>query len=61
MSSKFFKCKGCEDRHPGCHGSCVVYKRACAEWEKAKKYIHEDDDIIDYKNHTYHRLRKRYD
>lgn len=55
-----FTCKGCEDRYPGCHGSCKKYKREREAWEKTKAYLREDDDYVDYQNRTYNRLRRRY-
>lgn len=31
-----FSCKGCTERHPGCHATCETYKRERAEYEKQK-------------------------
>lgn len=32
-----FPCKNCKNRKAGCHGSCVEYKTAKADYEKAKE------------------------
>lgn len=57
--ARYFKCKDCEDRHPGCHSTCVVYKRAQEEWAKAKEYVRKDDDYIGYKHDSIDRYRSK--
>lgn len=32
------KCKGCTERHEGCHAGCQAYKDYLCEKEKAKAY-----------------------
>lgn len=37
MIIKDFPCKNCTRREVGCHGSCVEYKTAKANYEKEKE------------------------
>lgn len=55
----FFSCKDCENREIGCHVTCEKYQAECQEFDKAKAYIHKDDDYIDYMHSNMPRKRRR--
>ena len=42
-----FSCKGCEERKPGCHGSCEKYKREKAEYEERKAVFDKKRRVSD--------------
>ena len=34
-----FSCRGCENRYPGCHGSCETYKQERIAYDKQKEEL----------------------
>lgn len=38
------KCKGCKDRHVGCHATCVEYIAWCEEREKTRDRHHDENE-----------------
>ena len=41
MSSK---CKECQNREPGCHGKCEIYKQFRAEREAVNQWLREQSE-----------------
>lgn len=48
MNRVFRRCKGCTDRHVGCHSECKYYKEDIEEWQKMKEYINFDKEERKY-------------
>ena len=44
----FKSCKGCEERHPGCHGKCEKYQSERAEHERLKALYNSDREARIY-------------
>lgn len=57
------KCKGCEERHVGCHAKCEDYKNFCKEWAAYKKKIkdakNKDSEYRQHKNKKVMREMRR--
>lgn len=58
-----YPCKGCEDRHAGCHAECERYQSAKAENTKynqqERKTIDEQLDYVRYKIGSVERQRRK--
>lgn len=46
-----FTCKGCENRHPGCHSECEKYKAEKAAWDAQQAKIRKAKAVEDGLNH----------
>ena len=46
-------CRDCEERHPGCHGSCERYLQAREEYKEYKEVCHRNrnENLILYRHH----------
>ena len=57
------QCKGCEERHTGCHSSCPKYREFLQENEKEKAELyktHEYENMLyDYSLKKHLRRRKK--
>ena len=42
-----FTCKGCPDRHPGCHGKCEKYIAEKKAWDDRQAEIRKKKSIED--------------
>ena len=63
MIKAVFPCKDCEDRFPGCHGTCERYKQLKAEFDKLKAEAKKQRDVqAGLNQHFYdsmHKINKR--
>lgn len=50
MITTVWPCKGCTERHMGCHGSCEKYIAKNKEHQKKLAEAKKANDIIRYKN-----------
>lgn len=53
-------CKGCENRHSGCHGKCEAYAEFRVNHEAAKMQNAEDRKLGKYYIERKKRLEKKY-
>ena len=58
-----FSCKGCDNRHPGCHATCERYIAEKKAWDERQAQIRKKKEIEDgLNNHlitTMHKNKKR--
>lgn len=47
-------CKGCSDRHAGCHGTCTEYK----EWREAYSNFKDEEAKERYMHNSITRMQK---
>lgn len=52
-------CKGCADRHEGCHSACAHYQDYCREREAYRKARSYEASIGSYVQETAVRVRDR--
>ena len=54
----FKSCKGCEERHPGCHGKCEKYQSERAEHERLKALYNSDREARIYTSEAMAKSKK---
>lgn len=53
-------CKGCKDRHIGCHSTCMTYQNEKQAFENFRDRERERKKMdIDFRNDYYRRIRKK--
>ena len=59
-----FTCKGCAERHIGCHSTCAKYLAECEQNEREKaalaKATGNERDIKDYRIASRNRMREKW-
>lgn len=52
-------CRDCEDRYPGCHGTCEKYLEAKKEYDEFKRVVFENrNDNMRLYTHKINAMRK---
>jgi hypothetical protein len=63
MNKVTFSCMGCQERFPGCHGTCAKYKKERTEYDKRKEETKKKRDIEaglnNYFYDSFHKCTKR--
>lgn len=54
-----YPCKGCKDRHTGCHAECERYKAACAERKKIREERYKEHELIELSVKRAERIKKQ--